>query len=90
MHRRVSISPSSTPTSPANAGYYESALRLVRPGGLILLDNMLWGGAVIDDDDDRRSTRTLRALNAQIQADDRVDMSLLPVGDGLTLCRVRE
>ncbi len=70
--------------------YYESALRLVRPGGLILLDNMLWYGAVIDTKDQRRNTKAIRALNLKIQADDRVAFSLLPVADGLTVCHVRE
>ena len=69
-------------------GYYEACLRLVRPGGLLALDNTLWGGAVAKraTDDD---TRALQALNAKIHRDDRVDMSLLTVGDGVTLARRR-
>lgn len=67
--------------------YYEACLKLLRPGGLIALDNMLWSGAVakpeIKDDD----TVAIRALNAKISADPRVDASLLTVGDGVMLAR---
>jgi O-methyltransferase len=69
--------------------YYERALTLVRPGGLILLDNMLWGGAVADPADQKRQTASLRALNAKLHRDERVALSLLPLGDGLTLARRR-
>ena len=69
--------------------YYERALVLVRPGGLILLDNMLWGGAVADPADQDRQTAALRALNAKLHRDDRIALSLLPIGDGLTLARRR-
>ena len=74
---------------PAYDAYYERCLRLVRRGGLIAVDNVLWGGAVIDPTDRDEGTAALRALNAKIQADERVDMCLLPVGDGLTLVRPR-
>lgn len=63
--------------------------RLVRPGGLIVLDNMLWRGRVADPSDDSRQTRTLRDLNAQIHADPDLAMVLVPVGDGMTLLRRR-
>ena len=69
--------------------YYERALTLVRPGGVIALDNVLWGGAVADPADDDRQTLVLRELNAKIRADERVSALLLPVGDGLTLARRR-
>jgi predicted O-methyltransferase YrrM len=69
--------------------YYERALALVRPGGLILLDNMFWGGAVADPADDARQTIGLRALNAKLHRDERISLSLLPLGDGLTLARKR-
>jgi predicted O-methyltransferase YrrM len=69
--------------------YYERALTLVRPGGLILLDNMLWGGAVADPSDHARQTVGLRALNAKLHQDQRITLSLLPLGDGLTLARKR-
>ncbi len=69
--------------------YYEGCLRVVRPGGLILIDNVLQGGRVIDASDDSDNVRAIRALNQKIAADQRVDMTLLPVADGLTLARVR-
>ena len=69
--------------------YYERALVLVRPGGLILIDNVLWGGAVIDDGDQSADTRAIRAINEKVGADDRVDMAMVPTGDGLTIARKR-
>lgn len=70
-------------------GYYERGLRLVRPGGLIAVDNVLWGGSVADPARDEDSVRAIRALNDKIRDDARVDAVLLPVGDGLTLARRR-
>ncbi|MCR9219861.1 MAG: class I SAM-dependent methyltransferase [Alphaproteobacteria bacterium] len=70
-------------------GYYEACLELVRPGGLILIDNVLWGGSVIDPAKRDADTEAIRALNAALLEDDRVSLSLVPIGDGLTLCRVR-
>jgi len=70
-------------------GYYERALRLVRPGGVIAIDNVLWSGAVIDPEDDTPDTRAIRALNDKIAGDERVDAVLVPIGDGLTLARRR-
>lgn len=69
--------------------YYERTLQLVRPGGLILIDNVLWGGAVADPADRDRQTEALRALNAKLHRDQRISLSLLPIGDGLTLARKR-
>ncbi len=69
--------------------YYERALVLVRPGGLILIDNVLWGGAVIDDSDQSADTRAIRAINEKVGGDDRVDMAMVPTGDGLTIARKR-
>jgi predicted O-methyltransferase YrrM len=69
--------------------YYEHCLTLVRPGGLILIDNVLWGGGVIDEADQGESVQIIRALNAMIHADARVDVSLLPIGDGMMLARKR-
>jgi caffeoyl-CoA O-methyltransferase len=69
--------------------YYEGCLRLVRPGGLIAVDNVLWGGRVVDDEADDKDTLAIRALNDKIAADERVSMVLLPVADGVTLARVR-
>ena len=64
--------------------YYERCLTLLRPGGLILIDNVLWGGSVIDRDDTTADTKAIRALNAKLQADQRVDLTLFAVGDGMT------
>ena len=69
--------------------YYERALKLARPGALIAFDNMLWSGAVADPSVNDPDTSALRALNAKIHADDRVDMALATVGDGVMLARVR-
>ena len=68
--------------------YYELCLALVRSGGLIALDNMLWGGAVVHPAKDA-DTAALQALNAKLQRDERIDHALLTVGDGLALARKR-
>ncbi len=67
--------------------YYESCLRLLRRGGVIVFDNALWGGSVADPTDQKASTRALRAVNRLVIQDRRVDASLVPVGDGLLLAR---
>lgn len=69
--------------------YYEHALQLLRPGGLVLVDNVLWGGRPIDPEAKDESTEAIRAINAKMGRDERVDVSMLPVGDGLTLARKR-
>jgi caffeoyl-CoA O-methyltransferase len=70
----------------ANYGaYYERALRLLRPGGLIAIDNVLWSGKVADKAASDPDTRAIQALNAALKDDSRVTLSLLPLGDGLTL-----
>jgi predicted O-methyltransferase YrrM len=70
----------------ANYGhYYERALQLVRPGGLLVFDNMLWYGKVADPTVQDEDTVALRALSAQLHHDERVFVSLIPVGDGITL-----
>jgi O-methyltransferase len=69
--------------------YYERALKLVRVGGLIGIDNTLWNGAVVDASRQDADTKAIRALNAKVHADARVDTMLLPIGDGLTLARRR-
>jgi predicted O-methyltransferase YrrM len=69
--------------------YYERALRLVRIGGLIGIDNTLWNGAVVDASRQDDDTKAIRALNAKVHGDKRVDVVLLPIGDGLTLARRR-
>jgi caffeoyl-CoA O-methyltransferase len=68
--------------------YYERCLRLLRPGGLIAVDNVLWGGAVAHPSNDA-DTLALQAFNEKLHADERIDLSMLPVGDGLTLARKR-
>lgn len=73
----------------AYADYYELCLQLLRAGGLIAVDNTLWGGAVADPAKDDADTRALRAFNLALRDDARVDVSLVPVGDGLTLARKR-
>ena len=65
--------------------YYESCLTLLRPGGLILVDNVLWGGRVADPAEQDESTQAIRALTKKMHADERIDFSMLPVGDGLSL-----
>jgi predicted O-methyltransferase YrrM len=69
--------------------YYELALRLLRSGGLLIIDNTLWDGTLIDPQDQRASTQAIRALNAKLVGDERIDLSLVPIGDGLTLARKR-
>jgi caffeoyl-CoA O-methyltransferase len=67
--------------------YYEACLKLLRPGGLIALDNMLWSGAVADKTAKDKDTLALRALNRKISGDARVDAALLTIGDGIMLAR---
>lgn len=69
--------------------YYEAALTLLRPGGLIGVDNVLWHGAVIDAAKQDEDTTAIRALNAKIAKDERVTPAMIPIGDGLTLARKR-
>ena len=69
--------------------YYEACLALLRPGGLVLVDNVLWGGAVADPAVQDAETRAIRAFNERLHGDPRVDLAVLPVGDGLTLARKR-
>ena len=67
--------------------YYERCLELLRPGGLVLVDNVLWNGAVADESDRSEDTVALRAFNAKLGDDARIDLCMLPVGDGLTIAR---
>jgi len=69
--------------------YYERALTLVRPGGLIAVDNTLWNGNVVDPGNQTADTLAIREFNRQLHTDSRVDISLLPIGDGLTLALKR-
>jgi predicted O-methyltransferase YrrM len=70
-------------------GYYESCLKLLRPGGLMAFDNTLWSGRVADPSHKDNDTVALRALNAKVRDDSRVDSCLLTVGDGVLLARKR-
>ena len=67
--------------------YYEQCLQLVRVGGLIAVDNVLWSGAVVNDDAQDPDTVALRAINKTLYSDHRIDISLVPIGDGITLLR---
>jgi predicted O-methyltransferase YrrM len=69
--------------------YYEQALQLVRSGGVIAIDNVFWGGKVADPNAIDNRTAIIRSLNEKIHADERVEISILPIGDGLTLVRKR-
>ena len=69
--------------------YYERVLELVRPGGMVLIDNVLWDGKVIDAENQETGTKAIRALNAKLHGDARVTLSMIPIGDGLTLARKR-
>jgi predicted O-methyltransferase YrrM len=69
--------------------YYERSLQLLRRGGLMAIDNMLWGGSVANPDDHKPSTEAIRALNLLLKSDERVSVSLVPIGDGVFLARKR-
>ena len=70
-------------------GYYERALQLLRPGGLVVADNTLWSGRVADPENAEDDTVVLRHFNELLHGDSRVDLSLVPIGDGLSLARKR-
>jgi len=74
---------------PGYASYFEELMRLLRPGGTILCDNVLWMGTVVDPKVDDENTRAIRAFNDLVAADERVDTAMLAVSDGLTLLRKR-
>lgn len=74
---------------PSYPTYYEELLRRLRPNGVILVDNTLWGGAIADPDARDESTLAMRSFNDMVAADDRVESALLTIGDGLTLLRKR-
>jgi caffeoyl-CoA O-methyltransferase len=69
--------------------YYERGLELLRAGGLVAVDNVLWSGSVADPEKHDADTDALRAFNAKLKDDERVSLSLVPIGDGLTLARKR-
>jgi predicted O-methyltransferase YrrM len=70
-------------------GYYERGLKLLRRGGLIAVDNTLWGGSVADPGSTEPDTLAIRQFNARLYRDERISLSLVPIGDGLTLARKR-
>jgi caffeoyl-CoA O-methyltransferase len=70
-------------------GYYERSLQLIRPGGLIAIDNVLWSGRVADPQAQNNSTQALRALNEKLHHDERITLSMVPIADGLTLALKR-
>jgi caffeoyl-CoA O-methyltransferase len=69
--------------------YYDEIVDRLRPGGVVLLDNVLWGGAVVDGTNTEADTEAIRAVNAHVAADPRVEAVMLPISDGLTLARRR-
>ncbi len=74
---------------PNYPNYYEACLQLVRPGGLITLDNTLWNGELINPARQDESTQVMRKLNKDLYEDTRIDLSLIPIGDGFTVARKR-
>ena len=73
----------------AYTDYYECCLQLLRPGGLVLVDNVLWGGQVADSSNHDVDTEALRTFNATLSSDQRIDLCMVPIGDGLTVARKR-
>ena len=69
--------------------YYERILKLLRPGGVVAVDNVLWSARVLDAADTSEDTAAIREFNQVLHHDERVDISMLPIGDGLTLARKR-
>ena len=67
--------------------YFEQSIVLVRKGGVIAIDNVLWGGRVLDNSDTEPATRAIREFNSKLYKDDRVAISMIPIGDGLTLAQ---
>jgi len=74
---------------PGYPDYYEELLARLRPGGVILVDNVLWGGAVVNPERDDEQTLAIRAFNDKVAADERVDRVMVPISDGLTFARKR-
>ena len=66
--------------------YYEACLKLIRKGGFIGVDNTIWHGRVVDPKEQSEDTKSLRQFNDLVKDDQRINLSFLPVGDGLTLC----
>ena len=69
--------------------YFEQCLELIQPGGLIVVDNVLWAGRVVEEDSEDKRTQAIRAFNQALHRDERVSLSLLPIADGFTLAMKR-
>ena len=67
--------------------YYENVIKLVKKNGLIIIDNVLWHGEVADEDNNEKFTNIIREFNSHVKNDYRVEQIILPIGDGLTICR---
>ena len=68
--------------------YYEKSLKIIKKGGLIIIDNVLWHGEVADEDNLDKFTLNIRELNEYVSSDERVEQIIIPLGDGMTVCRV--
>ena len=68
--------------------YYEKSLKIIKKGGLIIIDNVLWHGEVVDEDNNDKFTLYIRELNDYVSGDKRVEQIIIPLGDGMTVCRV--
>ena len=68
--------------------YYEKSLKIIKKGGLIIIDNVLWHGEVADEDNMDKFTLNIRELNEHVSTDERVEQIIIPLGDGMTVCRV--
>jgi caffeoyl-CoA O-methyltransferase len=74
---------------PGYRTYYDLIVDRLRPGGVVLLDNVLWSGNVVEESDQSENTVAIRAVNDHVAADDRVEAVMLPIADGLTIARKR-
>ena len=68
--------------------YYEKSFKMINKGGLIIIDNVLWHGEVVDEDKMDKFTLNIRELNEYVSSDERVEQIIIPLGDGMTVCRV--
>ena len=70
-----------------NKNYYNKVMQMTKPGGLIIIDNVLWHGEVADEENKEKFTNIIREFNIHVKNDNRVEQIILPIGDGLTICR---
>ena len=66
--------------------YYDKAMQMTKPGGLIIIDNVLWHGEVADKENNQKFTKIIRDFNTYVKNDKRTEQIILPLGDGLTIC----